>query len=98
MAAYQATRDALVRRLVDVADRIASCARDLEEATVHHLVLSGEMNAEVVMLRTLDAAFVAESAAAAWRCHGPGRDLTLILHVIAAPTGALARLARGSVA
>ena len=59
LAGYQATRDNLVKGLLDVTDRIASFDWDLEEAKEEHLVLSREMNAEVDLLRTLDQEFVA---------------------------------------
>jgi 2-polyprenyl-6-methoxyphenol hydroxylase-like FAD-dependent oxidoreductase len=58
LAGYQATRDSLVKGLLDVTDRISSFEWDLDEAREEHLVLSKEMNAEVTMLRTLDQEFV----------------------------------------
>lgn len=54
LADYQRTRDALVRGLLDVTDRIASFAWDLEEAKRLHLELSREMNREIELIRTLD--------------------------------------------
>jgi 2-polyprenyl-6-methoxyphenol hydroxylase-like FAD-dependent oxidoreductase len=65
LTVYQATRDNLVKGLLDVTDRIASFDWDLEEAKEEHLVLSQEMNAEVDFLRTLDHGFVAPPAGAA---------------------------------
>ena len=59
LAEYQATRDELVKGLFDVTDRIASFEWSLDEARVHHLVLSKEMNAEVELLKTLDRDLVA---------------------------------------
>ena len=56
LAGYQQTRDELVRGLYDVTDRIASFDWTLEEAKVLHLKLSKEMNREVDLINTLDAA------------------------------------------
>ena len=62
LAGYQATRDDLVKGLLDVTDRISSFEWDLDEVKEDHLVLSREMNAEVDLLRTLDKEFVAPPA------------------------------------
>ena len=56
LTSYQATRDELVRGLLDVTGRIASFEWSLEEAKELHLTLSREMNNEVRLLRTLDGA------------------------------------------
>jgi flavin-dependent dehydrogenase len=45
LAGYQEGRDARVRGLLDVTDRIASFAWDLAEVQTHHRVLAKEMNA-----------------------------------------------------
>jgi 2-polyprenyl-6-methoxyphenol hydroxylase-like FAD-dependent oxidoreductase len=52
--AYQAERDALVRNLLDISDRIASFEWDLDEAKELHLTLSREMSREVEVLLRLD--------------------------------------------
>jgi 2-polyprenyl-6-methoxyphenol hydroxylase-like FAD-dependent oxidoreductase len=62
LTAYQATRDDLVKGLLDVTDRISSFEWDLQEVKEHHLALSREMKAEVNLLRTLDPEFVAPPA------------------------------------
>jgi 2-polyprenyl-6-methoxyphenol hydroxylase-like FAD-dependent oxidoreductase len=54
LASYQAARDELVQGLFAVTDRIASFKWTLEEAKVHHLTLSKEMNAEVGLLHDWD--------------------------------------------
>jgi 2-polyprenyl-6-methoxyphenol hydroxylase-like FAD-dependent oxidoreductase len=54
LAGYQAGRDARVRGLLDVTDRIAAFEWDLETVKVHHLALSREMNAQVDAQRALD--------------------------------------------
>jgi 2-polyprenyl-6-methoxyphenol hydroxylase-like FAD-dependent oxidoreductase len=59
LTGYQATRDELVKGLMDVTDEIASFEWDLDEAKQLHLALSREMNAECDLLRTLDREFVA---------------------------------------
>lgn len=59
LAQYQAQRDALVRGLLDVTDRISSFAWDLEQVRELHLTLSREMKNEVDFLRTLDGTFAA---------------------------------------
>jgi 2-polyprenyl-6-methoxyphenol hydroxylase-like FAD-dependent oxidoreductase len=56
--AYQAERDALVRNLLDLSDRIASFEWDLDEAKELHLALSREMSREVEVVRSLDRAAV----------------------------------------
>ena len=56
LTSYQATRDELVRGLLDVTGRIASFEWNLEEAKELHLTLSREMNKEVRLLRTLEGA------------------------------------------
>ena len=55
LAGYQATRDAVVKRLLDVTDRLASFEWNLEEAKELHHALSREMKAEVEVLLELDA-------------------------------------------
>jgi 2-polyprenyl-6-methoxyphenol hydroxylase-like FAD-dependent oxidoreductase len=50
LASYAAARDARVRELLDVTDRIASFEWDLERAKSEHLVLSRAMNALVQQL------------------------------------------------
>lgn len=67
LAEYQATRDGLVKGLFDVTDRIASFEWTLDEARVHHLVLSKEMNAEVELLKGLDGNGVSLDASASDR-------------------------------
>ena len=62
LAGYQATRDDLVKGLLDVTDRISSFEWDLDEVKEHHFTLSREMKAEVDLLRTLDQEFVAPPA------------------------------------
>jgi 2-polyprenyl-6-methoxyphenol hydroxylase-like FAD-dependent oxidoreductase len=47
LLAYQAERDALVRNLLDISDRLASFEWDLDEAKQLHLTLSREMSREV---------------------------------------------------
>jgi menaquinone-9 beta-reductase len=47
LARYQATRDVLVKGLLDITDRLASLAWSLDEAKDLHLALSREMKAEV---------------------------------------------------
>lgn len=64
---YQSVRDALVRGLFEVTDRIASFDWDLDDVKEHHLVLSKEMNAEVELLATLDGAFDAAPEAGSAR-------------------------------
>jgi flavin-dependent dehydrogenase len=59
---YQTTRDALVRGLFEVTDRIASFAWSLEEVKALHLDLSREMNAEVDMLVAHHEASARETA------------------------------------
>lgn len=54
LAAYQEQRDALVRGLLDVTDRIASFEWDLEEVRELHLDLSREMKKEVKLLAELE--------------------------------------------
>jgi 2-polyprenyl-6-methoxyphenol hydroxylase-like FAD-dependent oxidoreductase len=51
---YQTERDALVKNLLDVTDRIASFQWDLDEAKELHLTLSREMSREVDVLLRLD--------------------------------------------
>jgi 2-polyprenyl-6-methoxyphenol hydroxylase-like FAD-dependent oxidoreductase len=63
LAAYQATRDDLVKGLLDVTDRVSSFEWDLQEVKEHHLKLSREMKAELNLLRTLDPEFVAPPGA-----------------------------------
>jgi len=53
---YGPARDARVRGLLDVTDRIASFEWDLEEVKELHLELNREMNAQVDVLRSLDGA------------------------------------------
>ena len=53
---YQTERDARVKGLLDVTDRIAAFDWDLEEAKELHLELNRQMNAQVEVLRDLDAA------------------------------------------
>ncbi len=62
LAAYQATRDDLVKDLLDATDRIASFEWDLEVVKEHHMTLSRAMKAEVELLRTLDQEFVTPPA------------------------------------
>jgi 2-polyprenyl-6-methoxyphenol hydroxylase-like FAD-dependent oxidoreductase len=57
IANYQAQRDALVRPLLDVTDRISSFEWELDEVRDLHLALSREMKNEVDLLLTLDSAF-----------------------------------------
>jgi 2-polyprenyl-6-methoxyphenol hydroxylase-like FAD-dependent oxidoreductase len=64
LAGYQATRDELVRGLLDVTDAISSFDWDLDEAKELHLTLSREMNREIELIRTLDEEFVAAPAVA----------------------------------
>jgi menaquinone-9 beta-reductase len=52
LARYQATRDALVKGLLDITDRLASLAWSLDEARDLHLALSREMKAEVEHIST----------------------------------------------
>jgi flavin-dependent dehydrogenase len=54
LLAYQAERDALVRNLLDISDRLASFEWDLEEAKELHLTLSREMSREVDALLRLE--------------------------------------------
>lgn len=63
LAGYQATRDDLVKGLLDVTDRISSFEWDLEELKEHHRILSREMKAEVDLLRSLDQEFVVQPPA-----------------------------------
>ena len=53
LAGYQEGRDARVRGLLDLSDRIASFAWDLDEVQTLHRVLSKEMNAQVEAQRAL---------------------------------------------
>jgi 2-polyprenyl-6-methoxyphenol hydroxylase-like FAD-dependent oxidoreductase len=53
LAGYQEGRDARVRGLLDVSDRIASFEWDLSEVQTHHRLLSREMNAQVEAQETL---------------------------------------------
>ena len=55
LACYQADRDALVRGLLDLTDRLASFAWTLDEAKQLHRALSREMKAEVEWILALDA-------------------------------------------
>ncbi len=64
LAGYQATRNELVRGLLDVTDAISSFDWDLDEAKELHLTLSREMNREIELIRTLDEEFVAAPAVA----------------------------------
>jgi 2-polyprenyl-6-methoxyphenol hydroxylase-like FAD-dependent oxidoreductase len=57
---YQSIRDEQVQGLFEVTEKIASLEWDLDEAKAYHLVLSKEMNAEVELIKTLDAEFVAD--------------------------------------
>lgn len=52
LAAYQAARDAVVRPLMDITDRIASFAWDLEEVQGLHRAFSRAMGAGLEVLRT----------------------------------------------
>jgi flavin-dependent dehydrogenase len=54
-ARYQDTRDTLVRRLLEISDRLASFDWSLEEAKELHRALSREMKAEVEWIVALDA-------------------------------------------
>lgn len=56
LADYQRERDQLAIPMLEISDRIASFAWDLEEAKVLHLELSRRMNAEVAMMRDWDRA------------------------------------------
>lgn len=47
LAAYQATRDDLVKGLLDITDRISSFEWDMEEVKEYHRTLNREMKAEV---------------------------------------------------
>ena len=58
LADYEATRDKMVKGLLDVTDAISSFEWDLEEVKDLHLVLSKEMNAEVDVMRGWDQEFV----------------------------------------
>jgi 2-polyprenyl-6-methoxyphenol hydroxylase-like FAD-dependent oxidoreductase len=60
---YQEQRDQRVRGFLDVTDRLASFAWDLETAKAEHLVLSREMNAQVQHLTAPDAGDAAAVAA-----------------------------------
>lgn len=53
LAEYQATRDELVRGLMDVTDRISSFDWDMEEVKAHHMRLAREMSTQVVAMRSL---------------------------------------------
>ncbi|MBE0612014.1 MAG: FAD-dependent monooxygenase [Dehalococcoidia bacterium] len=70
LAQYQHTRDELVRRLLDVTDRISSFDWDLESVKDHHLELSREMNREVEFLLALGP----PPAAAGRRSNGGDRS------------------------
>jgi 2-polyprenyl-6-methoxyphenol hydroxylase-like FAD-dependent oxidoreductase len=59
LAQYQATRDSLVKGLLDVTDEISSFDWDLEKAKSLHMTLSREMNRELELIRELDEEFVA---------------------------------------
>ncbi len=61
LAGYQAERDALVKGLLDVTDRISSFEWSLDEVRDLHLGLSREMKTEVDVLLTLDGAFATGS-------------------------------------
>ena len=50
LLAYPAARDARVRGLLDVTDRIAAFDWDLEQAKEHHLELNRQMKAQVAVL------------------------------------------------
>ena len=54
LVAYQASRDARVRGLLDITDQIASFEWDMQEVKDQHLVLAREMNSLVDAIRTLD--------------------------------------------
>ena len=54
LAEYQVERDARVRGLLDVTDRISSFEWDVEEVKEDHLELSRQMKAQVEVLRALD--------------------------------------------
>ena len=54
LVAYQASRDARVRGLLDITEQIASFEWDLQEVKDQHLVLAREMNSLVDAIRTLD--------------------------------------------
>jgi 2-polyprenyl-6-methoxyphenol hydroxylase-like FAD-dependent oxidoreductase len=56
LLAYQAERDALVKNLLDISDRLASFEWDLDEAKQLHLTLSREMSREVDALLRLEQA------------------------------------------
>ena len=58
LAEYQATRNGLVKGLLDVTDAISSFEWNLEEARALHLTLSKEMNREIELIRELDEDFV----------------------------------------
>jgi len=59
LRAYGPARDARVRGLLDITDRIASFEWDLEEVKALHLELNREMNAQVELQRSLDGAVAA---------------------------------------
>ena len=52
---YQARRDALVKGLLDITDRLASFGWQLDEAKALHVALSREMKAEVAEILAFDA-------------------------------------------
>ena len=63
LVAYQATRNELVKGLLDVTDAISSFDWDLDEAKALHMTLSREMNREIEVIRELDEEFVAAGVA-----------------------------------
>jgi 2-polyprenyl-6-methoxyphenol hydroxylase-like FAD-dependent oxidoreductase len=71
MADYEAARDGIARRMLEISDEVASFAWDLEAAKVLHLSLSRLMNAELELLRS-----VADDAAAG-SCPYHGRPTSL---------------------
>ena len=56
---YQATRDGVARELMDVTDRLASFAWDMQEVRSLHVALSRSMGAGVEVVRDLDGAMAA---------------------------------------
>jgi flavin-dependent dehydrogenase len=54
LAGYQAERDARVRAMLDVTDRIAAYDWTLDEVKAHHVELNTEMNALIQVVRQLE--------------------------------------------
>jgi len=62
LGSYQATRDALVKELLDVTDRIAAFDWDLDRVKALHLELSREMKREVEWMKRWEGGVNADAS------------------------------------